>query len=123
MQFPSILQSLPLEEPTVELFREFFYLNRQNEYSNGPSLELGGVSIQRRRDAIFHYAQPPSHPKDWNQTWFHSQDTSPDDENPLLGFHALRVKSNHPLPDKLTAAEHEKLALLLPKSRLCWAMA
>ena len=36
------------EEPTVELFREYFYLNRQNECTNGPSLELGGISIQRR---------------------------------------------------------------------------
>ena len=34
------------EEPSVELFREYFYLNHQNEYSNGPSLELGGISIQ-----------------------------------------------------------------------------
>ena len=34
------------EEPRVELFREYFYLNRQNEYSNGPSLELGGILIQ-----------------------------------------------------------------------------
>ena len=42
------------EEPTVELFREYFYLNRQNEYTNGPSLELGGISIQRRQGAIFH---------------------------------------------------------------------
>ena len=44
------------EEPSVELFREYFYLNRQNEFTDGPSLELGGVSIQRRRDAIFPYA-------------------------------------------------------------------
>ena len=36
-------------EPTVELFREYFYLNRQNECTNGPSLELGGISIQRGR--------------------------------------------------------------------------
>ena len=34
------------EEPTVEFFREYFYMNRQNEYTNGPSLELGGISIQ-----------------------------------------------------------------------------
>ena len=40
------------EEPSVELFREYFYLNRQNEFTNGPNLELGGISIQRRRDAI-----------------------------------------------------------------------
>ena len=52
------------EEPSVALFREYFYLNRQNEYSNGPSLELGGISIQRRRDVIFPYARLPSHPKD-----------------------------------------------------------
>ena len=40
------------EEPSLLLFRELFYLNRQNECANGPSLELGGISIQRRRDAF-----------------------------------------------------------------------
>mgnify|MGYP006268275955 CR=1 FL=1 len=34
------------QEPTVELFREFYYLNRQNEFTDGPNLELGGISIQ-----------------------------------------------------------------------------
>ena len=58
------------EEPSVELFREYFYLNRQNEFTNGPSLELGGISVQRRRDAIFPQVALPSHPKDRNQTWF-----------------------------------------------------
>ena len=52
------------EEPSLLLFRELFYLNRQNECANGPSLELGGISIQRRRDCLFPYAEPPSHPKD-----------------------------------------------------------
>ena len=56
------------EEPSLLLFRELFCLNRQNECANGPSLELGGISIQRRRDYLFPYAEPPSHPKDWNQT-------------------------------------------------------
>ena len=51
------------EEPSVDIFREYFYLNRQNEFTNGPSLELGTISIQRRRDAIFPYAILPSHPK------------------------------------------------------------
>ena len=41
------------EEPSLLLFRELFYLNRQNECANGPSLELGGISIQRRRDCLF----------------------------------------------------------------------
>ena len=44
------------EEPSLLLFRELFYLNRQNECANGPSLELGGISIQRRRDCLFPYA-------------------------------------------------------------------
>ena len=52
------------EEPSLLLFRELFYLNCQNECANGPSLELGGISIQRRRDCLFPYAEPPSHPKD-----------------------------------------------------------
>src|SRR4051812_5417324 len=103
------------EEPNLLLFRELFYLNRQNERANGPSLELGGVSIQRRRDAIFPYANPLSHPKDWNLTWFYCQDTSPADENPLPGFRALPLESTHPLPDKLSAAERQKLAPTMVK--------
>ena len=93
------------EEPILPLFRELFYLNRQNERANGPSLELGGISIQRRRDCLFPYAELPSHPKDWNQTWFYCQDTSPAGENPLPGFRALRLEPTHLLPDKLTATE------------------
>ena len=34
------------QEPTIELFREIYYLTRQNEFTDGPSLELGGISIQ-----------------------------------------------------------------------------
>ena len=33
------------EEPTVELFRDFFHLNRRTEFVDGPNTELGGVSI------------------------------------------------------------------------------
>ena len=103
------------EEPNVELFREYFYLNRQNEFTNGPSLELGGISIQRRRDAIFPYARLPSHPKDWNQTWFYCKDTSPADENPLPGYCVQRLDPKHHLPEKLTAAEHAKPAPTIAK--------
>lgn len=52
------------QEPTVELFREFYYLNRQNEFTDGPSLELGGISIHHRKEATFPAASLPSHPKD-----------------------------------------------------------
>jgi len=79
------------EEPNILLFRELFYLNCQNECANGQSLELGGVSIQRRSDVIFPDANPPSHPKDWNQTWFYCQDTSPAGEKPLTGLRALHL--------------------------------
>ncbi|SPT20832.1 unnamed protein product [Triticum aestivum] len=103
------------EEPNLLLFRELFYLNHQNERANGPSLELGGISIQRRRDCLFSYAELPSHPKDWKQTWFYCQDASPADENPLPGFRALRLESNHPLPDKLTAVERLQLAPTITK--------
>ena len=54
------------QEPTVELFREFYYLNHQTEFTDGPSLELGGISIQRRKEPIFPAAALPSHPKDLN---------------------------------------------------------
>ena len=33
------------EEPTVELFQDFFYLNRRTEFVDGPNTKLGGVSI------------------------------------------------------------------------------
>ncbi|XBI55331.1 hypothetical protein VPH35_037176 [Triticum aestivum] len=97
------------EEPSLLLFRELFYLNRQNECANGPSLELGGISIQRRRDCLFPYAESPSHPKDWNRTWFYCQDTSPADESPLPGFRPSRLEPTHPLSDKLTQAERQPL--------------
>ena len=103
------------EEPSLILFRELFYMNRQNERANGPSLELGGISIQRRRDCLFPYAELPSHPKPWNQTWFYCQDTSPADEKPLPGFRALRLESNHPLPDKLTTLERVPLNSTIKK--------
>lgn len=103
------------EEPSVELFREYFYLNRQKKFTNGPSLELGGVSVQRRRDAILPYAHLPSHPKDWNQTWFYCKDTSPADENPLPGYRIQLLDPKHHLPEKLTTTERAKLASTIAK--------
>ena len=103
------------EEPNVELFKEYFYLNRQNEFTNGPSLELGGVSIQRRRDVVFPYARLLSHPKNWNQTWFYCKDTSSADENPLSCYRVQRLGPKHHLLEKLTIAEHAKLAPTIAK--------
>ena len=52
------------EEPTVELFRDFFCLNRRTKFVDGPNTELGGVSIQKRKDVNFPHAKLHSHPKD-----------------------------------------------------------
>ena len=86
------------EEPTVELFRDFFHLNRRTEFIDGPNTELGGVSIQKRKDVSFPHAKLHSHPKEWNQTWFYCKYTSPEDENRLLGYRAHRLANTHPLP-------------------------
>ena len=56
------------EEPTVEVFREIFYLNRRTEFTDGPNTKLGGMAIQKRKDVSFPHAKLHSHPKDWNQT-------------------------------------------------------
>ena len=47
--------------------------------------------------------------------WFYCQDTSPAGENPLPGFRALHLESNHPLPDKLTAIERLSLTPTIKK--------
>lgn len=105
------------EEPTVELFRDFFYLSRRTEFTHGPNTELGGVSIQKRKDVSFPHAKHHSHPKDWNQTRFYYNDTSPDNENPLPGYHAHRLTNTHPFPQRLTAKERAKYAPQLAKLR------
>ena len=93
------------EAPTVELFRDFFYLNCRTEFMDGPNTELGGVSIQKRKEVDFPHAEHHSHPKDWNQTWFYCQNTAPADENPLPGYRAHRLSNGHPLPQRLTTKE------------------
>jgi hypothetical protein len=52
----------------------------------------------------------PSHPKDWNLTWFYCKDTSPVDENPLPGYRSFRLNTHIKLPDRLTTAERVKYA-------------
>ena len=92
------------EEPSVELFRDFFHLNR-TEFTDGPNTELGGVSIQKRKEVNFPHVKHHSHPKDWNQTWFYCRNTAPTDENPLPGYRVHRLSNEHPLPQRLTARE------------------
>ena len=48
-------------------------------------------------------------------TWFYCKDSSPANENPLPVFRALRLDTNHPLPNKITAVERKSLAPTLAK--------
>ena len=91
------------EEPTVELFRHFFHLNRCTEFIDGPNTELGRMAVQKRKEVSFLHAKIHSHPKEWNQTWFYCKDTSPTDENPLSGYRPHRLSNTHPFPQRLTA--------------------
>ena len=109
------------EEPTVELFRDFFHLNRRTEFSDGPNTELGGVSIQKRKEVDFPHAKHHSHPKDWNQTWFYCRNTAPDGENPLPGYRPHRLSNGHPMPPRLTATERKNFAPQLAKLRALMA--
>ena len=54
------------EEPSVELFRDFFHLNRRTEFTDGPNTELGRMAVQKRKDVSFPHAKLHSHPKEWN---------------------------------------------------------
>ena len=92
-------------------------MNHRTEFTDGPNTELGGVSIQKRKDVSFPHAKHHSHPKDWNQTWFYCRDTSPPDENPLPGYRAHRLTNTHPFPQRLTAKERSKYAPQLSKLR------
>ena len=96
-------------------------MNRQNEFTDGPSLELGEISIQCRKEAIFPAANPRSHPRDWNHTWFYYQDTSLEGENPLPGYRASRLSSRHPLPDRISTAERKKYVPTFAKIRALMA--
>ena len=60
-------------------------------------------------------ARPPSHPKDWNQTWFYCKDTSPADENPLPGYRSKWLNPKHHLPEQLATAERSNLEPTISK--------
>ena len=85
--------------------------------TDGLSLELGGVSIQRQRDVTFPSAALPSHPKGWNNTWFYCQNFSPAEENPLPGYRPYRLSINTELPGRLTTTEHAQYVPTFSKIR------
>src|SRR4051812_7124965 len=105
------------EEPTVELFRDFFHLNRRTEFTDGPNMELGGMVIQKRKEVTYPHAKLHSHPQGWNNSWFYCKDTPPAEENPLPGLHPERLSNTHPFPQRLTGKERSKYAPQLSKLR------
>ncbi|KAI5003410.1 hypothetical protein ZWY2020_030570 [Hordeum vulgare] len=116
-QFQVFCEAYLRMEPSVPLFWYFFHLNRQTEFHNGPSLELGGVNVQRRRDSPFPSLTMPSHPKGWGESWFYCQETSPEGENKLRGYRGDRLPTNFKLPDKLTEEEESDFIPVLSELR------
>lgn len=104
-QFQVFCEAYRQIEPIVLLFQKFFSLNRQTEFAHGPSLDLGGVNIQRHRECGFPAITLPSHPKGWAKTWFYCRDTSPSNKNHLPGFREDRLPMDFELPEKLTEEE------------------
>ena len=41
------------EEPTVDLFRDFYHLSRHTEFVDGPNTELGGFQFKREKMSAF----------------------------------------------------------------------
>ena len=116
-QFQVFCEVYLREDPTIDLFKDFFYINRQTKMTDGPSLELGGVSIQRRRDVTFPSAVLPSHPKGWNHTWFYCKNSTLAEENPLPGYRPYRLSINTELPGRLTTTEHAQYVPTFSKIR------
>ena len=69
-QFQVLCEVYLQVEPSMTLFMEFFYLNHQTEVKNGAAYELGGVSIQKRKNNAFPDSKLASHPKGWNKLGF-----------------------------------------------------
>jgi hypothetical protein len=103
-------------EPSINLFQEFFYLNHQTEHKGGPSIELGGVTIQRRKNSAFPDAKPASHPKGWHRSWFYCKDTSPNEQRQLPGYRADWLDASIIFPG--FASKEERKALQPLYSRI-----
>jgi hypothetical protein len=108
-------------EPTVLLFQEFFYINHQTEFKDGPSIELGGISIQRRKNSAFPEAKLASHPKGWNKTWFYCRNTAPQGENPLPGYRLDRLNATIAFLGWPSKEERKQVATFYSKLRALMA--
>lgn len=93
----------------------FFYINRQTECKNGQRIELGGISIQRRKPAIFPEAKLSSHPKGWHRTWFYCKDTAPAQQHPLPGYRIDCLNATIAFLGWASNEEMEKLKPYFPK--------
>ena len=56
--------------PSLPLFIELFHCKPQRECQDGPLLQCGGVSIQRRRQSLMPSLKLLSHTKDWQKIVF-----------------------------------------------------
>jgi hypothetical protein len=102
-------------EPTVLLFRNLFYVNKQTETAQGRHQMLGGISFQRRRLTFFPSADLPSHPKGMPETWFYITTKVPDGQHPLPGFRPDRLDHKKEYPPRPTVTERIRLQPLMDK--------
>lgn len=79
-------------KPTLNLFAEFYYCNKQIEYSGGPALECGGVTVQKRAKSIFPAPNLTSKVKDWQKSYFYCSLEDIKGEHPLPGFRESRFE-------------------------------
>ena len=84
--FQTFCEAFLQMKPTMALFAEFYYCNKQTEYSGGPALECGAVTIQKRAKSIFPAPKLLSKVKNWHMSFFYCTVKTPDDEHPYPSF-------------------------------------
>lgn len=99
-------------EPTAPLFNEFFYINRQTEFTDGPYLELGGSQFNGGETIL-----SSSHPKGWIKTRFYCKNTASASENPLPGYRADRLPMDFIPQCRVIPEEHDQAAPAYSKLR------
>ena len=96
--------------PSIDFWLALFNCNSQRETTDGPFLQCGAISFQRRRGSIFPKLTLAKKIKDWQRTFFYCKNTSPEGEIPLpfwspLPFEATDALSSKPDPSSLPFVE------------------
>src|SRR3954464_5894553 len=104
-------------KPTLSLFVEFYYYNRQTKYSGGPALECGGVTIQKRAKSIFPAPKMMSKVKDWQKSFFYFTVEAIKGEHPLPSFHGRQLEFHGSLNLFPTEVHHKRNEPILDRMK------